>query len=578
MASAGTHESGEQARRARALPPRPPELAATRRRAERPRAPRARGQPGQPWEGVGLRPRTCRGSLAASGLFLFLLASYVLTNAGRIDIIDGQVRYDVAKNWIEVSDPIVRDPALFVSPYLVKKGQPSYSTYNGAASVTPMPLMALSRLLPGHTEERDRFAFSMAGPFFGAAVGTLLMVAYAMVGFDLRTSMLWALVFSFGTLWWPGSLTVFDQNQHAFFLLASMLLAWQSGRRQRVGLAALGGLAGGLLIAYQESYALLLPLVGLAVFASPQEGVAGVSAGLRRSPDRAALRRYVAFGVCGGGGLVLFLAFNYFRFHSLVPEARYDNAEAILFSGNPVAAFLSLAISPGKSAFLFSPPLFLVLGGARRLFARAPILLLAIAGASIVHILVVIQLSFFGGDWCWGPRYLLPLIPLWALALPFRAAHVRRGLVIVLVGLGVTVQLMAISLDYQRFFFEHNLAPYFWLDQWAYFKRSQLFSRPGELISLALEGVPPEAKQFSPTPGGQVTYTPAGPSDSRTQGATWVRRFRVFHTLRPWPFWIRTLEPARRPLDPGPLELFCGVLLVGGTALGAVGLRRGRAA
>ncbi len=27
-------------------------------------------------------------------------------------------------------------------------------------------------------------------------------------------------------------------------------------------------------------------------------------------------------------------------------------------------------------------------------------------------------LAFAGGDWCWGPRYLIPVMPLWAIAFP----------------------------------------------------------------------------------------------------------------------------------------------------------------
>src|SRR5271157_3599776 len=46
----------------------------------------------------------------ASGIFLLVLAIYVLSSPGRIDIIDGQARYDVAYNWLLEGRPVLRDP------------------------------------------------------------------------------------------------------------------------------------------------------------------------------------------------------------------------------------------------------------------------------------------------------------------------------------------------------------------------------------------------------------------------------------------------------------------------------------
>ena len=50
--------------------------------------------------------------LSALGLSVSLLGVYVLTNAGRIDIIDGQIRYEVAANWLTTGEPTLRDRAL----------------------------------------------------------------------------------------------------------------------------------------------------------------------------------------------------------------------------------------------------------------------------------------------------------------------------------------------------------------------------------------------------------------------------------------------------------------------------------
>src|SRR5437016_4921683 len=158
-----------------------------------------------------------RRMLCAAGVFVALLAVYLLTAPGRIDTVDGQWRYDVAKNWLDDRGPVVTDRYLLASgEQLINPAtRKSYSFYNAAPSVTPMPLMALSRLLPGHNAERDRFAFTLAGPCFGALLGALLLLAYGWLGIALRPSLGYTALFCLATLWWPGSVTIFDQNQHA---------------------------------------------------------------------------------------------------------------------------------------------------------------------------------------------------------------------------------------------------------------------------------------------------------------------------------------------------------------------------
>ena len=506
-------------------------------------------------------------AISAVGVALFVLGVYLLTSAGRIDIIDGQIRYEVAANWLDHGEPTIRDRALAGTLLAVRTARGTYGTYNAGPSVAAMPLMVLSRLVPGHTVERDRFAFSLTGPLFGAALAGVLVVAYGLLGLGPGAAVWWAGVTSFATLWWPGSVTVFHQNQQALFLLVGLVLAWQSGRRDSVALAAAAGVVAGTVFVYQEAYAVVLPFVGLAVLTPGQTRSSSPS----RLVSRPAAFRYAVFAATCAVGLAAFMAFNYWRFGTPLMPKRYDNPFAV--AANPLAGLLSLAVSPGKSVVLFSPPVLLAFIGARRFFARAPVLAVAVALVSVVHVLLVLQLPFFGGDWAWGPRYLLVLVPLWALAAPFTVPRLGRRLCGLLVALGLVVQVMGVSVDHQRFFLERDFLPYFWVDQWVYFKHSQLGARVHELRELLTEGVPGGATRFSPTPGAQVTYTPAyAPKDRRPR--EWVRQFAVFYTLRPWAVWIWRLPPAGRPVDPWPLLGLCGALVAAGVAVTAVGLRR----
>jgi hypothetical protein len=486
-----------------------------------------------------------------------LASVYVLSGSGRIDIIDGQARYEVAKNWLDSGEPVILDPYAAIPELRLESGGKLYAVYNAAPSVAAMPLMLAERALPGHSAERERFAFSLTCALFGAAGGVLLFAAFRMLGLGMRAAAFWSAAFCLTTLWWPGATTVFDQCQHAVWLFAALLLAWQSGRRRSYALAAAAGLAGGVLFDYQENYGLLLPFVAVAVFATAEEGA---GAGERLRVTRDGVLRYALFGAASAVGLAGFFAFNFVRFGTFFPSARYAAAE--LFNGNPVPGLLSLTLSLGRSVFLFSPPLVLAFFGARRLWRRAPALVTAIGLVTVLQVAFITNLSFFGGDWCWGPRYMLVLHPLWALSFPFAVERLGRRRVGALLAAGLVVQLMAASVDHQRFFFEHNLLGHFWRDQWAYFKVTQLGSRPFEIADMIANGVPAEATQFNSSPTGEATYCPYGmPGDPLG-----MRRYEMFFLPRPWPLWTAWLGPARRPFDLGWLVAACLLWLAAGAA------------
>src|SRR5262249_28588898 len=116
--------------------------------------------------------------------------------------------------------------------------------------------------------------------------------------------------------------------------------------------------------------------------------------------------------------------------------------------------------STGKSLFLYSPPLLLGLLGARTAWRRYPGET-AFLG-SIIAIVVLFNAKFriWHADYCWGPRYLTPIIPLVLLgALPWlpdalvsgRAA-LRRFACAAVLAAGITVQVLGVS-----FYWDHYI-------------------------------------------------------------------------------------------------------------------------
>ncbi len=273
-----------------------------------------------------------------------------------------------------------------------------------------------------------------------------------------------------------------------------------------------------------------------------------------------------------GLGLVVWAGLNNFRFgHPLISGKGTNHPDPF---GNPLVGMAGLLVSPGKSIFLYSPLAVLGILGVYRLARREPRLGQAIAAASVAYLMLISSLSFWGGDWCWGPRYIVVILPLLALGLPFiRHDRAGRATVRTLVASGLAIQLLGISVDQHRFFYERSLPDFFWAaDRSFYFRHSALLARPGELLSMVRQGLPAEATRFRPGPYPDgLTYAVFGPGQQGAPQPLWMRHYAVFWLPRPWPLWMPAIPEARRPID-----LTTAMALMAGMAVaGAIGIRAG---
>jgi len=531
------------------------------------------------WKTVGL------------ALYLFVLGVFLIGSPGRIDIIDGQYRFEVSKNILNMSGADLKDYYLIQGgiPVNAKTGR-SYSFYTSVPSLVPLPFMFVSRIVSGPRIAADRGAFVLSNAFMGALIAPLLLGFYRRLGVPLRRAVFWTLGFCLATHWWPGSETVFDQCQHGVCLLALLLVSFDTVVTRLISLALGAGLLGGILFNYRTPFVTLLPIVPVYWwFVLKAEGVSVA--------DRRAmvLKMGALFGVGIGVGLAGYLFYNYIRFDSISMPA-YSNPQSIV--GNPISGIPTILISPGKGGFWFSPPIILSLFGLKFFPSSFRTLKLAIIALVCLHVFEMSCLSFVAGDWCWGPRYLLPILPLMGLALPFIPFRIRSLPVVALLSIGILVQLMGISTETYRFFYNQQFNPFFWQDQWVYFRVSQLASRPGEIIEsirtrdvqrpLIICNPPGEAtyapfdaardankkrkpkrpnlKHKGPTPTGWANLLQMADAkyqenvkkttDQDIRPREFQKRFKLFYLPRPWWGWINAVPPEQRPFDPRLIGTF----------------------
>ena len=536
----------------------------------------------------------------AAGLFFMVLGVYVLSGPGRIDIIDGEARFDVALNWLVKGQPIVTDR--WIGPIVGVPGVGGfyYSYYGPAASFLSIPLVWLGVIIHPHSLQPSQFLFSLTSAVFGAGIASVLFLFYLELGVAVRRAVAWTLASSFATYVWAISTSTFDNAQHGFFAIAALYLAFVSARRKSWVYALSGGLFAGVLFLYQEYFLLIFPALALATLdgslvdssarprpAKTQESLIARMASIPRemlhaigTQVREAIRgsedarqSFLRYGVFFCGPLlcvVLMFVYNDIRFGSWFDDGKLRLAagRGYHFFGSPLAGLLTLLVSPGKSIFLYSPPIVLAIAGARGLWRRRPGLMIAVSVSTVILVSFLSCIKFASGDWCWGPRYLTALLPLWALAFPFIPQFkARRSVLIAVIAAGVVVQVLGLSVENQRFFFERGLNDFFWAENpWFYLQHSAFFARFQEFASLTT-GVPSSARAFNSIPQPDwTTYSLLGPPGNvpRALAPVWMQNFQIFYLPRPWPLWVSALDPTKRPVPLVPWIVgFLGIIVLG---------------
>ncbi|HIG10619.1 MAG: hypothetical protein ABGY71_06240 [bacterium] len=310
-----------------------------------------------------------------------------------------------------------------------------YGWYGVAQAVCALPFYALGRLVghftPGIEEaygatlrlgagRSEYFAHLFVGwrtPLMGAMTALLVALACIRLGLTRRQSFIGGLAYGLTTFAWPQALADLSDVQATFFVaLASYALLVMRQRYSRSAALVLGFSAGlGLLT--RVGVAPLIVCIDVAfVLVCLQAKGRGALQGAPQQDQRLAL---LLRGLLPQAlALAIFFALNYLRFGTLLDSGYGEALRGGLFGGDPLTAGLGLLISPGKGLLWMAPALLLVFSGARRAgrHGRSGLALFALC-IFLGAFLPALMIRGWHGAWCYGPRYLLPALPiLWVLA------------------------------------------------------------------------------------------------------------------------------------------------------------------
>jgi hypothetical protein len=532
--------------------------------------------------------------LALLGLFLLVFALVTLSSPGRIDIYDGQTRYEVARSLVDHGDSIIRDKASWFLVFEGRDGQ-KYSSYRIPQSALGVVAIHVADATGPVSEARRQFFFALISPCLAALLATVYAFWFRALGHRPGASLAWGAAGIFCTPSWYYGTSTFDDMIGTFCAVAAVAVAWLSrGRRPVLG-AAVAGVAMAWAVNCKPPL-LLFALPVLAAGYRPQLS-------WRRQLLRAGL---VGVGILGGA--CFFQMYHAYKFPPGTTDvyAEYIRLHGNLSTTNPFPGLAGLAFSPACGVLWYCPTLFLSWRGWRVWREEYPGFCLAVIAASLMFAVSICFLPYFKGDPCWGPRYLTPVFALAWVFVPAAVGGVRVGTAKIVLALGLAVQLLGLSVDPLRLFMQLPLRwNYFNDNPWLVFNGqiSHLLQRPREIVEVLTPRDTPPA-EFNPAPlpthaGGIIIGSPpcisitalmAAPGAPGPLNGTlsiWptialqqpaltkltLDHYQIFNSPRPWVFSQRYLAPAARPVDLGGTIGLLASLGLAGFVLQLVGTR-----
>jgi hypothetical protein len=288
-----------------------------------------------------------------------------------------------------------------------------HSKYGLFPSLVPLPFAAA--VWPARGAVGGRGVDAAVSLTWAAGVGFAALAFVRLVrALRPEASLWWAPAFVAGTFLWPYAADSFlEPWEAALFALGAALLLDPGARNSGRG----GALAGGVL-----SLAFLLKPI---LWVTAPVWLLVALGRARRSG------RHIRF-VAGFVGLEL-LALAVAGLANVVRHGSLWNTgyggESLAFTSPILEGLSGLTVRPGRGVLFYAPLVLLALASARRL---SRLQLLALFGIPVLLLLVVSRWWAWHGGSAWGPRLLLPVLPL--LVAPAALARARLVVPFVLAG------------------------------------------------------------------------------------------------------------------------------------------------
>lgn len=515
---------------------------------------------------TGLAPMTAAARRAGVWLAAGVLFVYLATAGGSLTSVDAVMTYEVTRSLVSTGSTAFDRPGL--NHHQGVDGR-YYSPFGIGQSLFNVPFYVAARaaderlgLRVGRAETMEKAGVALGSTVAAAgAVWLVFLFAWRLSG-NLDASVATSLACAFGTLLWPYSKFGFNQPLTAWCLTAGVYAAWLGVRLNRRGLLAWSGVW--LSCAFLTRHEMALAAVLVAVW------VAVESTG---TPRRGA-ERLLWLAAPLGVALVFWIWYNNARFGHPFDTGNLGLADALddqnfTVGRSTLVGMAGLLFSPGRALFLYVPLAVASALALPTLARRDRSLAWLIGGLAVSFLVLYGSLRFWDGLRGYGPRYLVPLLPLlMAPLVVWLGTGRRRRAVLLVAGLSALVQLPGVLVDYSKVSIDHARAV------GDYSRDAKIYNwRESALVldtHAALVAIPQNARNLVRGSRPAVAELPAEEADS-----SFAQRFSF--SLDFWWLYLYYLSAVSAPvsiaLGIAPLVLaavfFGGVLRLRRSAPGA---------
>jgi hypothetical protein len=278
----------------------------------------------------------------------------------------------------------------------------------------------------------------------------IVMIVSLQLGASLRGAALIGLVFGFGSYAFAYAKTLGAEPGTAMCVILAVMFGIEAVRTGSTKAVLACGVAAGAAVWFRSTALIFLPIFGVWFLATFNKGGWG-----------RALRRAALFSLGVIVMLLLLALINEWRYGTWRTFGYNQSTSRInaLPAGGPILEGIwGQWLSPGKSIFLYAPFVLLSIAGlvvSVRKFPRELALLVAVVAGNT---LLFGRVRFWSGDWAWGPRYMLIVLPCLAvMCAPLVNMRRWRNALVVLGGLGLLFPgLLGVAVNFNIFYRRAN--------------------------------------------------------------------------------------------------------------------------
>ena len=351
--------------------------------------------------------------------------------------------------------------------------QRPYGKYGLGLSLIEIPLLTASRVssrLLGAPDARVRaILLSLLSPLLTALSLVLIWATCQQLRASPAAARLAGLGYAFGSLAWVYAISDFSEALQSCLIATAAwaLVVYERTHRERLLWICGIALAWGILT--KITMAVLVPPFVVAAWLANRSG---------GDTWPRALAGSTGIVAPAAAGLAILAWFNWLRFGSIL-ETGYNTPVLTHPLGD---GLYGLLLGPNKGVIFFAPQVVLAPFAARALWRRSRPL--AIAMLFGVSAWIVLNALFYdwGGGWSWGPRYLVPVLPLLFVAVGLAADGPRmRNLARALFVAGIAVNLLGVLVSEDAY---RRTTMRVWLASRTGYETAGSIVKPGTLVTI----------------------------------------------------------------------------------------------